>query len=310
MFQGKTDSFLQERKESVHPEVEVLAIGACSGSVGELWQGPAWSGSADEVALVTLHGPNQSIAYASNAPDATGDLERVVEDHLRLQAEQLFYELTAAPSKGIGLRYMSDIPRGKGMASSTADIVAVIRCLAKLHGMPPSDELIREILRRIERSDPIFHNYHSVYFSGLQREYRRFATRIGFYAYWSFGNQDTDTKRFDRNLLLDAYSQHRQDYQISLTNLIDAMDTGNASAVAAESTVSARLAQSYLPSATVGNLLENYQSLGALGVLRGHTGTVAGLLFSERPRPELAVSIKKIFSLNSMEPYEGNVGLC
>lgn len=53
------------------------------------------------------------------------------------------------------------------MASSTADIVAVIRCLAKLHGMPPSDELIREILRRIERSDPIFHNYHSVYFSGF-----------------------------------------------------------------------------------------------------------------------------------------------
>lgn len=73
MFQGKTDSFLQERKTSVHPEVEVLAIGACSGSVGELWQGPAWSGSADEVALVTLHGPNQSIAYASNAPIATGD---------------------------------------------------------------------------------------------------------------------------------------------------------------------------------------------------------------------------------------------
>lgn len=299
-------------RESAHParqELDVLAIGTCSGSVGELWQGPAWSGRADEVALLTLHGPNQSITYAS--PAKPGGLEhRDSYDRLRRTAEDVFYGMTGFPRQDVVLRYLSDIPRGKGMASSTADIVSVIRCLFKLHGSPVTDEAMREILRHIERSDPIFHDYQSIYFSGLQRVYRRFESRVGFYAYWAFGGETTATKHFDRGLLLDSYSRHRDAYAASLSRLVAGMDAGSAAAVAAEATESARLAQDYLWSPSVESLLGSYRELGAAGVVRGHTGSVAGLLFEERPAAAEADEVKRMFSRSLMECYEGSVGLC
>jgi uncharacterized protein involved in propanediol utilization len=52
--------------------------------------------------------------------------------------------------------FNTELEQGKGMASSTADIVATIRCLDSIFGHDSSSALIAKILRNIERSDSVF----------------------------------------------------------------------------------------------------------------------------------------------------------
>lgn len=51
------------------------------------------------------------------------------------------------------LRLESDIPRGKGLASSTADLIASCRAVARYHRLPLDPDVLETILRDIEPSD-------------------------------------------------------------------------------------------------------------------------------------------------------------
>ena len=55
------------------------------------------------------------------------------------------------------------------MASSTADIVATIKALAFLHEIQLTTDHIQDILKGIERSDPVFHPNPGLYLSKHQR---------------------------------------------------------------------------------------------------------------------------------------------
>jgi hypothetical protein len=56
-------------------------------------------------------------------------------------------------------RFVTDLLRGKGMASSTADIVATIRCLDAIFGTQSAD-IIPAILKEIERSEADTAEHH------------------------------------------------------------------------------------------------------------------------------------------------------
>lgn len=63
----------------------------------------------------------------------------------------------------------SNVPRGMGMGSSTADVTAAIRAVADFHGVMPSAEKISKIAVRAEwASDPIMLDDQAILFA--QRE--------------------------------------------------------------------------------------------------------------------------------------------
>ncbi|MBJ7472361.1 MAG: hypothetical protein JHD16_13725 [Solirubrobacteraceae bacterium] len=164
---------------------------------------------------------------------------------------------------------------GKGMASSTADIVAAARALSTAVGLPLRQEELAHLAASIEPTDGIM-------FDGIAASNPRTGERVRRWDWWpqyeivmvippttletsaaSFAGQDA---------WADEYAQ-------LLAQLDAAVERRDAAAFAAQATRSGQLNEAFVPSPVRALIEPRAASLGALGVCTAHTGTVAGLLF-------------------------------
>ncbi len=249
------------------------ARGTASGTCGELAQGvlpdgtpfvvtcPIDRGTAIEVTVE----PAESLAIVG-VPAEAAFLERA----LRRTAELV--EL--APSR-IRVEHRSGLYVGKGMASSTADIVAAARALSTAAGLPLRAEELAELAAAIEPTDGIMYD-------GIAASDPRTGARVRAWDWWpqfvvvmaipetSFA---TAGARFVGQEALAG------DYADLIGALDAAVEARDATAFAAQATRSARLNEAFLPSPMLALLEPRAEELGALGICVAHTGTVAGLLF-------------------------------
>lgn len=251
-----------------------LAAGMCHGVLGELWQGPV-DGS---VAVVSLPVPGFSRAVLSPS-DKPEDCS-VPLTPLRYAAVQAFQERYPDARLPHGVwSFDSDLAVGHGMASSTADIVAVLRCLASATGTALSDTGVVEILRTLERSDPVFRPRVCLYKTAKHELVEEFDSDITFHACYALGPAGVETRCIEEDVLLRAYRRYAGAYSDSLKRIRQALRARDLSAIAEESTRSALLAQAYLPNPVVDELSRDFTNLGALGLARAHTGSIVSLLF-------------------------------
>ncbi|WP_329251619.1 hypothetical protein OG223_22815 [Streptomyces sp. NBC_01478] len=174
--------------------------------------------------------------------------------------------------------FSSDLPVGKGMSSSTADILALIRCLDCLFDHKGDPETTRKILTTIERSDAIHADRYTLYLSGAHVFVRDYPSTVAFNVCYAYAEHEVRTEDFPETDLLRHYRDSASDYAHSLRRLDEALTAQDGLAMAREATRSAELAQDYLPSGLVADLLRDHWDLGGVGVVRAHTGTVVGLL--------------------------------
>ena len=255
---------------------ELIAHGAAHGSLGELWQGPVFHEGSWRVGLVTLPVSRHSYAsfYATTDEvfrhqELTAKRESAIDLYLRRYG----LELPAGY-----WRFTSDLPTGKGMSSSTADIVSIIRCLNGIFHRPEDPAATQSILRQIERSDAVHTDQYCLYLSGRHAVVRRYAAQIAFNVCYAYEDREIRTEDHPEEHLLAGYAESAEGYAHSLAALDTALTSQDSSAVAREATRSAELAQSYLPSPLVADLLSDHRDLGGVGVIRAHTGSVAGIL--------------------------------
>lgn len=243
------------------------------GTCGELAQGvlpdgtpfvvtcPIDRGSAVEVTLT----PADTLTI-EGVPAGAEFLERA----LRRTAELV--EL--GPSR-VTVEHHSALYVGKGMASSTADIVAAARALSTAAGLPLRPDEVAELAAAIEPTDGIM-------FEGIVASNPQTGERLRRWDWWPQfvvvmvippTTFHTSAAQFEGQERLAA------DYADLLARLDAAVDARDAAAFAAQSTRSAHLHEAFLPSPVLALLEPRAGSLGALGVCVAHTGTVAGLLF-------------------------------
>lgn len=179
----------------------------------------------------------------------------------------------------------SDIPRGIGMGSSTADVTATIRAIADFHGVTPTAEEIGTIAVEAEcASDPIMIDDRVVLFS------HREGTVLEI-----FGGQlpsmivvgcnaDPATGSIDTIALPPAvYSAADIEIFHSLrSELRVAVATGDVARLARVATSSAVISQRFLPKPTFDFLLDLFKRAGGCGIQVAHSGTVAGVIFDSR----------------------------
>src|SRR5690606_6563935 len=208
----------------------------------------------------------------------------------------------------------SDLRVGVGMASSTADIVATLRCLFRLFALPYDTDVVLGILTAIERADSVFLDEFALYLSGRHRVIRRLGTDIGFHtAYitepgtvdtaavtdlllehyqrhgeeydsclkdlvkgFASGDLAADARAAPTDLLLEHYRRHGEEYERCLTDLLKGFASGDPAAVARAATASAALSQSVLPKATFDSMLAHRERFGADGIFVAHTGCLIG----------------------------------
>lgn len=130
----------------------------------------------------------------------------------------------------------SELPVGVGMSSSTADIVAAVKCAAATNGHPAGRRLLQTVMVRIERSDPVHLSQPVVYLSARQRVARWFPPMsLPLFAIYAYrGPLETATIREER--LLDFYAAHRTAYAAAYEALCTALSAEDVAAVARAAT--------------------------------------------------------------------------
>jgi uncharacterized protein involved in propanediol utilization len=190
-----------------------------------------------------------------------------------------------SPATGGHLEVRSDIPRGIGMGSSTADVTAVIRAIAAFHGAMPTAEEIGRIAVAAEcASDPIMIDDRVVLFShreGVVLEIfgRQLPSMIVVGC-----NADPVAGSIDTIALPPAvYSTADVEIFHSLrSELRAAVAVGDVARLARVATSSAAISQRFLPKPTFDFLLDLCERAGGCGVQVAHSGTVAGVIFDSR----------------------------
>lgn len=191
----------------------------------------------------------------------------------------------------------SDIPRGKGMASSSADITAALEAICRDCGLSIPFELFARILTEIEPSDCVHFPgiAHVNHLTGQLIESMPAPNDMNVLIVDCGG--EIDTIGFDRERARGVYRKNQGMLRNALDMLKRGLHTGNAAQVAQAATVSATLSQQIHFKPQFEELLAKTRALGALGVNCAHSGTVLGVLHraNEKIKDSLVHTIEKAF---------------
>jgi uncharacterized protein involved in propanediol utilization len=203
-----------------------------------------------------------------------------------------------SPAVGGYMEISSDVPRGMGMGSSTADVTAAIRAIADFHGVTPSAEKISKIAVRAEwASDPIMIDDEAVLFA--QREgvvLETFGHRLPDMIVVGC-NADPGATRIDTLALTPAmYSASDiEHFSFLRTELRVAVGNGDVARLGMVATCSALISERFLPKPALEFLLDVSRSCGGYGVQVAHSGTVAGVIFDSRDH-RVTTSVERCMS--------------
>ena len=263
---------------STHSPARV-GTGCAHGTFGELLQGSLQQDN--DHFLVTL--PIQRCSRAMFTPDTSSDQITVSPGH-KLKSRELVQKLVDYFGHSFGghLSIESDLPEGKGMASSSADLVATARAFESALGHDIPTEVILELLRTIEPTDGVMYPEFVTFFHRKVELVRRlgFPSRIKVVAIDEGGQVDTIEYNQRHRVFTD---QECAEYAELLQTLETAILGNDLALLGRVTTRSAILNQKRNPKRHLDLMIEIGKQTGALGVVVAHSGPCLGLMFPDEP---------------------------
>jgi uncharacterized protein involved in propanediol utilization len=252
---------------------------------GEILQGIFRDPAGLRRALVTLQCPDyESRAIFYPCPGKTGITAPpgMWKVHNAATSAMATFATERSPVVGGCVYITSTVPRGIGMGSSTADVTATIRAIAKFHGATPSAEEIARVAVRAElASDSIM----------IDDRVALFAHRDGV-VLESFGPRlppmlvigcraDPGADEIDTVALTPAaYSPADvRTFGNLRAELRAAIASGDVARLGSVATASAEISQRFLAKPSFECLLDICRCCDGCGVQVAHSGTVAGIIF-------------------------------
>jgi uncharacterized protein involved in propanediol utilization len=262
-----------------------VGVGHACAHHGELLQGMFTDRTGQlRRALVTLPQPDQGSRAVFHPSErhwgivGTPELIKVRRAALLLLRE---FATHPSPAKGGQIEITSDVPRGIGMGSSTADVTATIRAVADYYGVTLSREEEGRLAVLAEcASDSIMIDDRVVLFAHRDGEVlETFGHRLP--SMIVIGCDTEPGTRVDTLAFTPADYDDREvgAFQALRGALRRAIATGDVSLLGKVATASARINQRYLPKPWLDKLLDLCRAHGGCGVQVAHSGTVAGLIF-------------------------------
>lgn len=270
-----------------------ICSGVCHGTLGELLQGPYEHEGELHIGLISL--PLRKYSWMHFAPGEAGDIdvELAGKDKCR-RAIELYLRHYRKRLPAGRWSHDSELLLGKGMASSTADLVATIRCLDRIFGLHSPAPVIAVLLREIERSDSVFLETHALYLSGRQQIVRAFDAPVRLHACYIDEGGTVETEKLAHPLLA-HYRCHLPEYRRNLDRAIDAFARNDLQRICDCATRSAQLAQGVIAKRHLDAMLERQRDFGADGIVVAHTGSLLGYLFVARPGPARMGELSSFF---------------
>lgn len=260
-----------------------VGVGTANGTFGELLQGARpGPGEADGEGrfLVTLPVARWSSARFELGPPGSGLVVRPAHKTKAAALASVLLAELGYPVDG-SLALHSSIPEGKGLASSSADLMATARAVMAAVSRSVSTRRIAAMLAAIEPTDGVmypgivaFDHRRGVHLRTLGRLPALEVVAVDQGGY-------VDTAAFNRCSA--GYSAaERRHYERLLCGLARAVAGGDLAAVGEISTESAALNQARMPNRNFAALREMCQSVGGLGLVACHSGTMVGMLLNPR----------------------------
>lgn len=265
----------------------LAGTGYANGTFGELLQG-ALPGTGNHF-LVTL--PIHRFSKVRFFLDPEHVDLRVVPHHkhkaVRL-AELLLHRL-GLPVRG-RLAIESELPEGKGMASSSADLVATARAIFGAIDRPVEEETLLSLLREIEPTDGVMYpEFVSFFHRRVELHQRLGLPGRSMHVLAVDEGGMVDTLAYNRKI--GGYSDaERAAYETLLDRACTGFRRSDLRVLGDVATRSAELNQRRNPKRHLTRLHAMKQELGALGVVVTHSGTCAGLLFDDSPAHDQAMT--------------------
>lgn len=271
---------MQEPWKTDHTAVRRrTGTGTAFGSFGELLQGVHADNDLDF--LVTF--PIDRGSRVTLHPDLASELKVVPEfkqKSVGLAARLLeYFDL---PSRG-ELRVESDLPIGKGLASSSADLLATARAIESCYGVNIPIPLLQRFMAEIEPTDGVMYPGVVSFFHRKVELGERLGLmpRTTVVAIDEGGEVDTiDYNRFRRPYTL----EEKLEYAQLMNRLKIAFQEQDVHTIGQVATRSTLMNQSRQKKRSLKNLLRLSQELEALGIVNAHSGTFIGLLFWKEDR--------------------------
>jgi L-threonine kinase len=256
--------------------VPIVGYGKSFASFGEVVQGRTSTGEDFLVTLPTdLWSTCELICSPINGP-------LVVECDLEKSGAVLSHmlaELGVDRGYHFQSNFKSNIPVGKGLSSSTADMLATLRAVQEIFGVLLSDQFISKLFSEIEPHDALHFNSSVIY---NHRE-GRLVENLGYVPNFTIVAVDDggliDTLTYNKQLSFSPGTTRR--FDALLAALCEAYRARDDVEIARCASESAQIHVERLGGELLRKVLEISDSLGALGVLATHSGTCAGLLFEQ-----------------------------
>jgi len=259
---------------------------ALPGTCGELVQGTL----DGEPCLISCPIDSYSIAEVRLQPWGGWTVpEHAPKTHAALQAGLAYLGRMAS---GGYVRLQTELPRGRGYGSSTADIGATLYALGQAAGQELVPSEVARLAVHVEPSD-------SSLFPGLALWDHRYG-----HVYEDLGAPPAlmvvvldpggvvDTLAFNqldhREVLRQLAPQHR----LAFTLLREGLQQGNLEALGVAATLSARAHQAILANPLLEPTLSLARDVRALGVCRAHSGTLLGLLLDPKDADVPAITTR------------------
>ena len=254
------------------------ATARAPGSCGELAQGMLDGGYF----LVSCPIDMYSTATVALSP-GSGRVDAPVDAPKSRQAVELTLAHFGVHDMDARLSLSNPLPRGKGMASSTADVSAAIAATATALGMEPDmpPTQIAQIALLIEPSDGVMLPGIAI----LDHKRGSIARTLGApppmrVVVLDFGG-GVDTLAFNGMNRDVALKRLQPEFREALTLIERGIRNGSAADIGAGATRSAVANQQLLYKPQLDAVLQLAQGVGAVGVNAAHSGTVLGLLFED-----------------------------
>ncbi|TCJ95684.1 hypothetical protein [Nocardia alba] len=251
-----------------------IGVGRAYGSCGELLQGVT---ARDRHFLVTLPIRRGSVAVFEPGGD-----DITVVPQQKSKARRLASAMAARSRvlRGGRLTLHSELPEGKGLASSTADLVATARAVADAEGRSvPVGELEAD-LRAIEPSDGVMYPGTVAYFHREVRLLARLGTLPALTIVTGDEGGTVDTIEFNRAGGCFSWADKRE-YDRLLAVLGVAVARGDLAGIGAVSTRSAVLSAARRERPHLDATIRAARAIGAVGVVVAHSGTTTGVLLAD-----------------------------
>lgn len=268
--------------KSLDPPRWQPGVGVANGTFGELLQGALQNN--DDHFLVTL--PIQKFSTARFTPDVSTTRITVAPAH-KTKSLKLAQKLLQHYGCEIGgqLTIESELPEGKGLASSSADMVATVRALEVTLGHAIPTELVLSTLRTIEPTDGVMYHEFVTFFHRKVELGRRLGFPSGLQVVAIDAGGQVDTIEYNKHNY-QFTDEECAEYAELLTSLESAIRANDLERLGHITTRSALLNQKRNPNRFLARVLEIGQETGALGVVVAHSGPCLGLLFPHDPAYE------------------------